>query len=60
MTYIIHQYDPYSDIWFTVKESPNLDEFDEGDKKTFDDILTEGIEWVEEGNRMWTINKEIN
>jgi hypothetical protein len=60
MTYIIHQYDPYSDMYFTVKESPNLDEFDESDKKAFDTILTEGIEWVEEGNRMWTINKVIN
>lgn len=47
-------------MYFTVKESPNLDEFDESDKKAFDTILTEGIEWVEEGNRMWTINRVIN
>jgi len=58
MTYIIHQYDPYSDIWFTVKESSNLDDFDSPDKRTFDTILQEGCQWIEEGNRMWTIDKE--
>ncbi len=60
MTYIIHQYDPYSDIWFTAKESPNLDDFDRRDKETFQHILQEGCEYVEEGNRMWTIDKEGN
>lgn len=58
MTYIIHQYDPYSDIWFTAKESSNLDDFDRPDKETFEHILTEGIEYLEEGNKMWTIDKE--
>jgi len=58
MTYIIHQYDPYSDIWFTSKESSNLDDFDRPDKETFEHILTEGIEYLEEGNKMWTIDKE--
>lgn len=58
MTYIIHQYDPYSDIWFTAKESSNLDDFDRHDKETFEHILTEGIEYLEEGNKMWTIDKE--
>ena len=58
MTYIIHQYDPYSDIWFTVKESPNLDDFSMDDKWAFDHILKNGDEYVEEGNRMWTIDKE--
>lgn len=58
MTYIIHQYDPYSDIWFTVKESPNLDDFSMDDKLAFNLILKNGDYYVEEGNRMWTIDKE--
>lgn len=58
MTYIIHQYDPYSDIWFTVKESPNFDDFSKDDQRAFNLILKNGDEYVEEGNRMWTIDKE--
>ena len=58
MTYIIRQYDPYSDIWFTVKESPNLDDFSMDDKLAFNLILKNGDYYVEEGNRMWTIDKE--
>ena len=58
MTYIIHQYDPYSDIWFTVKESSNFDDFSMDDQRAFNLILNNGEEYVEEGNRMWTIDKE--
>lgn len=58
MTYIIHQYDPYSDIWFTVKESTNFDDFSMDDQRSFNLILNNGDEYVEEGNRMWTIDKE--
>lgn len=58
MTYIIHQYDPYSDIWFTVKESSNLDDFSMDERCPFNLILKNGDEYVEEGNRMWTIDKE--
>lgn len=58
MTYIIHQYDPYSEIWFTAKESPNLDDFSMDERWAFDLILKTGNEYVEEGNRMWTIDKE--
>lgn len=58
MTYIIHQYDPYSDIWFTAKESTNLNDFDKNDQWAFNLILKKGNKYVEEGNRMWTIDKE--
>lgn len=59
MTYVIHQYDPYSDIWFIVKESQGLDDFDLFDKNAFERILTEGCQYVEEGNRMWTIKTNL-
>jgi hypothetical protein len=58
MTYIIHQYDPYSDIWFTAKESDNFDDFSKDDQRAFNLILKNGDEYVEEGNKMWTIDKE--
>lgn len=57
MTYIIHEYD-LQEGWEVTKESTNLNDFDKNDQWAFNLILKKGNEYVEEGNRMWTIDKE--
>lgn len=57
MTYIIHEYD-LQEGWEVTKESTNLNDFDKFDRWHFDYILTEGCDHYQEGNRMWTIDKE--
>lgn len=59
--YCVHEYDlQYG--WQVVSESSNIDDFIGLDKEMFKLILAEDNEdfHVEEGNRMWTIDKEGN
>jgi len=57
MTFAIHTYDVQRG-WNLTKHSSSLDDFDNFDDKwAFNHILTEGVEYVEMGNTMWTIEK---
>jgi len=41
--------------WFVVKESTDLEEFEEGDKWAFNEILTKGHEFIANGYFKWDI-----
>lgn len=44
--------------WYVLKESTDLEEFDNEDKWVFNHILTEGVEYVKMGNFMWDIQED--
>jgi hypothetical protein len=52
--YNIHRYDPEIG-WYVFKQSNDIEDFDEDDQWAFNHILTTGVEYVKQGNTMYTI-----
>jgi hypothetical protein len=59
MTYLIHTYDPErEDGWYVSKESENLNDFNRYEQSWFNMIRKGKTEYVEDGNTMYTIEKD--
>ena len=58
MTYIIHTYDPEREEgWYVSKESKNLNDFNRYEQYWFNMIRKGKTGYVEDGNTMYTIEK---